>query len=208
MAKVFKGDNLFVLNGISQKEVKYIDYEYDDDYNYKEVEKTKMEKIPDYIWMFSSDDTRVFEKILAVLISENGIIDHDGIYEVKSTKVDEIAPYVMIDKGIVFLGNNMEQLKQIKSNSYKGSANKYISVLKKNKFAMFFNTKKIPGLVDRSMDLQIKNLAQYGDIYMISTGMKGNKFLWEAGLEFPKEGKNAVDYLINTIDSFSKTLED
>ena len=215
VAKVFKGDNLFVLNGVSQKEVKYIDYEYDEDYNYTEIEKTKMEKIPDYLWMFSSDDTRVFEKILAILITEDNIMEHDGIYEVKSAKIDEIAPYIMIDKGIVFLGNNMEQLKQIKSNSYKSTKSKYASILKKNKFAMVFNTKKIPDMIDdldlpvhRSMDAEIKNLSQYGDLYMISNGMKGDKFLWEAGVEFPNDGKNAVDYLINTFDNISKSLKD
>ena len=215
VAKVFKGDNLFVLNGVSQKEVKYIDYEYDEDYNYTEIEKTKMEKIPDYLWMFSSDDTRVFEKILAILITEDNIMEHDGIYEVKSAKIDEIAPYIMIDKGIVFLGNNMEQLKQIKSNSYKSTKSKYASILKKNKFTMVFNTKKIPDMIDdldlpvhRSMDAEIKNLSQYGDLYMISNGMKGDKFLWEAGVEFPNDGKNAVDYLINTFDNISKSLKD
>ena len=215
VAKVFKGDNLFVLNGVSQKEVKYIDYEYDDDYNYKEIEKTKMEKIPDYLWMFSSDDTRVFEKILAILITENRVVDHDGIYESITKEIDQIAPYILIDKGIVFLSNNMEQLKQIKSNSYKSSASKYSSILKKNKFSLVLNTKKIPGLIDelelpvhRSMDAEIKNLSQYGDFYMISNGMKGDRFLWEAGVEFPNEGKNAVDYLINTFDNISKSLKD
>jgi hypothetical protein len=62
--------------------------------------------------------------------------------------------------------------------------------------------------VHRSMDAEIKNLSQYGDFYMISNGMKGDRFLWEAGVEFPNEGKNAVDYLINTFDNISKSLKD
>src|SRR5690606_13032401 len=36
IAKVFKGDNLFVLNGVTKVEVNYTDYEYDEDYNYTE----------------------------------------------------------------------------------------------------------------------------------------------------------------------------
>jgi len=216
VAKVFKGDNLFVLNGVTQKEVKYIDYEYDDDYNATEVEKTKMEKIPNYIWMFSSDDTRIFEKIFKILESEDNLVNHDGIYEIKSGKIDELAPYILIDKGIVFLGNDLEQLQQIKSNSFNGkSGSRYASVVKKNKFSILFNTKKIPGLIDdldlpvhRSMEAEVKNLAQYGDLYIISNGMKGNKFNWEAGVDFPNTSSNAIDFIINTFDNISKSLED
>ncbi len=216
VAKVFKGDNLFVLNGVSQKEVKYIDYEYDEDYNYQEIEKTKMEKIPNYLWMFSSDDTRIFEKIFAILETEGNLINHEGIYEIKNGKIDEFAPYILIKEGIVFLGNDLEQIQKIKSNEYKvSSGNRYSSIAKKNKFALVFNTKKIPGLVDdlelpvhRSMEAEVKNLAQYGDIYMISNGMKGNKFNYEAGIDFPSGNENALDFIIHTLDNISKSLKD
>src|SRR5690606_27181134 len=66
IGKVFKGDNLFVLNGVTKVDVTYTDYEYDDDYNYTEVEKTKTETIPQFLWMFSSDDTRIFDKLIQI----------------------------------------------------------------------------------------------------------------------------------------------
>lgn len=215
VAKVFKGDNLFILNGITQKEVKYIDYEYDDDYNYQEVEKTKMEKIPNYLWMFSSDDTRIFEKIFAILVTENNMVNHDGIYEIVGGKVDEFAPYILIQQGIVFLGNDLEQMQQIKDKTFKGNPGRFAAIAKKNKFSMLFNTKKVPSMVDdldlpvhRSMESELKGLSEYGDIYMISNGMKGKNFTWEAGVDFPNTGKNALDYLLNSIDRISKSLND
>src|SRR3546814_11926467 len=61
IANVAKGDALFVLNGIAEREVPYISYEYDDDYNYMEVEKIKMETIPDFLLMFSSDDVQIYK---------------------------------------------------------------------------------------------------------------------------------------------------
>lgn len=215
IAKVFKGDNLFVLNGVTQKEVKYIDYEYDDDYNYTEIEKTKTEKVPNYMWVFSSDDTRVFEKIIKVLENESEVINHDGIFEIKSRDVKELAPYILMGQGMVFLGNDLDQLKSIKANNFKGKGgSKYVSVAKKNSVAMLFNTKRIPGLVDdlelpvhRSMSGEIKNLAQYGDLYIISNGMKGNSFKWEAGLEFPNTNANALDFILNSLYNMSEALK-
>jgi len=216
VAKVFKGDNLLILNGVSQKEVKYIDYEYDEDYNYTEIEKTKMEKIPNYIWMFSSDDTRIFEKIFSILELENNMVNHNGIYEIMGGKADEFAPYILIQDGIVFLGNDLEQMEQIKAKTYRGqSGGRFATMAKKNKFALLFNTKKVPEMVEdlklpvhRSMEEEMNTLSQYGDIYMISNGMKGKKFLWEAGVDFPKTSKNGLDYLINSLDNISKSLKD
>ncbi|MGB7526816.1 hypothetical protein [Sphingobacterium cellulitidis] len=216
VAKVFKGDNLLILNGVSQKEVKYIDYEYDEDYNYTEIEKTKMEKIPNYIWMFSSDDTRIFEKIFSILELENNMVNHNGIYEIMGGKADEFAPYILIQDGIVFLGNDLEQMEQIKDKTYRGqSGGRFATMAKKNKFALLFNTKKVPEMVEdlklpvhRSMEEEMNTLSQYGDIYMISNGMKGKKFLWEAGVDFPKTSKNGLDYLINSLDNISKSLKD
>ena len=142
IAKVFKGDNLIVINGVTQKEITYTDYEYDADYNYKEVEKTKMESIPEFLWMFSSEDTRIFERLIKVAVREKGMIDKDGIYEVDTRKSDGITPYLLIHKGIVYLGNNLEKLQAIKDNSYKGTANKEFLKLVKNKpVAFVFNSR-------------------------------------------------------------------
>src|SRR5690606_39440155 len=90
IAKVFKGDNLIVLNGVTNKEITYTDYEYDEDYNYTEVERTKTEAVPDFLWMFSSDDVSIFEKIVKIGLREEGLIDHDGIYEFKVSSRETI----------------------------------------------------------------------------------------------------------------------
>lgn len=215
IGKVFKGDNLLVLNGVTQKEVEYIDYEYDEDYNATEVTKTKKATIPDYLWAFSSDDTRVFEKLLKFAETQTAARLDDGIYHILETKEPEITPYVLMGDGMVILSNNLEKLEEIKANRFRGkSASHYTAMLKKNKFAFLLNAKRIPGMVEeldipihKSVDEELKAFAKYGDVYMISKGMKGNKFEFEGGVEFPKEGKNALDFMLKSLDNVAQELK-
>lgn len=216
IAKVFKGDNLIVINGVTQKEITYTDYEYDADYNYKEIEKTKMESIPEFLWMFSSEDTRIFERLIKVAVREKGMIDNGGIYEVDTRKSDGITPYLLIHKGIVYLGNNLEKLQAIKDNSYKGTANKEFLKLVKNKpVAFVFNSKKLPEILE-PMDLPISgamgktidNMSEYGNIHMITDKIKGNSMKGELSIEFPHKKGNALSFLVDLINNWTMELED
>lgn len=216
IAKVIKGDNLFVLNGVTKVDVTYTDYEYDDDYNYTEVEKTKTETIPQFLWMFSSDDTRIFEKIIQIGVQENELVDHDGIYEVKESKSSGITVYLLIKQGMVFIGNDIAKMEMIKSNHYSGKGHApYIAMAKKNNLSLLFNTKRIPVLleeldipVERSIEETVAELQQYGDFYMTSTGVKGNKVTGEIAVEFPNGKGNALAFLFDVLDRWSLKLKE
>lgn len=216
IAKVFKGDNLFVLNGVTKVEVNYTDYEYDEDYNYTEVEKTKTETVPQFLWMFSSDDTRIFDKLSEIGVEEEELINHDGIFEVKERKNTGINIYFLIKNGIVFIGNDKTQLESIKMNriATKGYA-PYVAMAKKNNFSMLFNTKRIPVLleeleipVDRSLEETVNELGQYGDFYMFSGGVKGKKISGEIALDFPAKKGNALSFLFDVLDRWTLKLKD
>ncbi|MGO1244592.1 MAG: hypothetical protein ACTMH4_10965 [Sphingobacterium sp.] len=214
VAKVFSGDNLLVLNGLTQRDVKYIDYQYDEDYNYEEVEKTKKETIPQYLWVFSSEDMRLFEKALHILELQKEIINHNGVYEIVSGK-SSFAPYLAMGNGMVFLSNDKDYLAELRDNGFEANGGtKYRSLLRKNRVNVVMNTQRIPGLIDeldipvhQSLELELKDLGQYGDIYLISNGVKRNQFDWELGIDFPREGKNAVDFILDSIEEITKPVK-
>ncbi|MHC8949404.1 hypothetical protein [Sphingobacterium hungaricum] len=207
ISKVYKGDNLFVLNGLTQKEVTYIDYDYDDDYNPIETERTKMETVPSFLYMFGSDDQRIFEKIMQLGIQENQVFQENGIYTLSTGEklIPEI--YFAFEKGIIFLGNDYDKIASIHSNSYKSNANAaYTKLIKKNNFSMLFNINKVPTLLNQmdvpipiTMKQTVETLASYGDVSLTSTGMKGNKLFAELAIEFPKENDNALNYLFDFV---------
>ncbi|WP_270087619.1 hypothetical protein [Sphingobacterium sp. SYP-B4668] len=215
IAKVFSGDNLFVVNGISKQVVKYKDYEYDDDYNMTEVEKTKTETLPQFLWMFSSEDTRIFERLLKLGVKEELVINHDGVYEAKEKGGNDIKVYFLINDGIVFIGNDLVEMQDIKANRIHRQPNPaHSKMLKQNNMTMVFNANTVPTLLKDleipivpSMKMTVDELGQYGDFSIVSKGIKGNKVSAEVSVEFPNTGRNALGVLLDLINRHRKDLE-
>ncbi|WP_166334290.1 hypothetical protein [Sphingobacterium chungjuense] len=215
IGKVFKGDNLLVLHGVTPVEVSYTDYVYDEDYNYQEVEKTKTEQVPDFLWMFSSDDTRIFERLLEAGQGELKIENLNGVYALPKSYGSALQLYFLIKDGIVFVGSNQVKMQEINTNKYPGKGHKpYVDIAKKDAFSVLFNTKKAPELFDR-MDIPVERqlrstveeLGQYGDFTVRSPGMKGNKVSAELSLDFPDRKGNALVFLFDLLNEFVPTVK-
>lgn len=207
LAKAAKGDALFVLNGVSEKEVPYISYEYDDDYNYQEVEKTKMETIPDFLFMFSSDDAALYNRVMSYVINKGYLVEESGVYQLVNTELPFDLLFTRKD-GIVFIGTSIDQLHAIASNRYRGKLNSYSrKLLTKNKFVGLLSAKKlsaeIPADQLASLDRYIafhKMFGSMGDFYFKSNGIKGNTISGEFVAQTPDGFDNAIQYLFALVD--------
>uniref|UniRef100_UPI00321A5895 hypothetical protein n=1 Tax=Chryseobacterium sp. TaxID=1871047 RepID=UPI00321A5895 len=65
ITKIAPGNGIFVLNELKSKKVEYTDYEYDADFNEKEVKKTKEIAVPNFTFAFATENegywTRIFD---------------------------------------------------------------------------------------------------------------------------------------------------
>ncbi len=207
IASVAKGDGLFVLNGIAEKEVTYTDYEYDEDYNYKEVEKTKMETIPDFMAMFSSENASLYNRFVNYFQYKMLLTDDGGIYHIGQSELP-FDLYLYRRDDIVFLGTSVEEMENVRDNRIRGSISKeHRKLLTKNRFAGLMSTKKlsenIPKEQLRSLDNYIafhKIFGNLGDFYFRSNGIKGNVITGEFVAQTPEGYDNAVQYLFTLID--------
>uniref|UniRef100_UPI003341E665 hypothetical protein n=1 Tax=Parapedobacter pyrenivorans TaxID=1305674 RepID=UPI003341E665 len=207
LAKVAKGDALFVLNGVSEKEVPYISYEYDDDYNYQEVEKTKMETIPDFLFMFSSDDAALYNRVMSYVSNKGYLLEENGVYQLVNTELPFDLLFARKD-GIVFIGTSVDQLSAIASNQYRGKVDRYSrKLLTKNKFVGLLSAKKlsaeIPTAQLASLDRYIafhKMFGSMGDFYFKSNGIKRNTISGEFVAQTPEGFDNAIQYLFALVD--------
>jgi len=212
VGKVFKGDNLFVLNGVTNTTVTYTDYEYDDEYNAIEVEKTKVETIPQFMYMFSSEDTRIFDVLVKLGVNKEELVAHDGFYEIKKlNNKSGIVIYIQNKNGVIYVGNDLEAMTAIQENTMRQKGHPaYIALAKKNAVALLFNPRRVPVLLEelevpiKSAMLPIMNdLKQYGDVYFATPGMVGNTFKTESVVEFPKTKPNALLFLLDVIERLS-----
>src|SRR5690606_307887 len=207
IAKAAKGDALFVLNGIAEQEMPYISYEYDDDYNYMEVEKTKMETIPDFLLMFSSDDVSLYNRIMSYVTDKGYLAEQDGVYRLSQGELPFDLAFAR-KNGVVFIGTSEDQLKAIVNGSYRGKLDKTTRrLLTKNKFAGILSAKKlskeIPTEQLASLDRYIafqKIFGTMGDFYFKSNGVKGNRISGEFVAQTPEGFDNAIQYLFSLVD--------
>ncbi len=69
ISQIAPGSGIFVLNELSSKKVEYTDYEYDDDFNGREVKKFKDVVIPDFTLAFATENENYWKRIFDVLAS-------------------------------------------------------------------------------------------------------------------------------------------
>ncbi|TCD08528.1 hypothetical protein EZ449_11835 [Pedobacter frigidisoli] len=211
VSKVIKGDALFVINGLNTKDVTYTTYEYDDDYKQKEVTKTKKETLPDFLFMFSSEDNRLMNKLIKYGINKNYVTVNNNIYKIEEKK-SPVDIYFMIKDGIVFFGNSLTEMQSISNNSFNTSISKaHKTLLAKNNFSFLFNAKNLVGKVpteeiggEETAKKFNETLGKMGNVYMISNPIKGNMVSADICAEIPNGHENALKYLFSLIENAAK----
>lgn len=211
VSKVIKGDALFVINGLNSKEVTYTTYEYDDDYKQKEVTKTKKETLPDFLFMFSSDDTRLINKVIKYGVNKNFVSADGNIYKIIEKK-SPMDIYFLIKDGIVFFGNSLTEIQAINSSQVNNTISKtHKNLLSKNNFSFLFNAKNLVGKVpdsefggEETAKKFNSTLEKMGNVYMKSNPIKGNLVSADISAEIPNGHENALKYLFSLIENVAK----
>ena len=118
ISKVIKGDGLFIFNGLTQKEVSYKTYEYNQDNFEKDtVTRTKKETMPDFLFMVSTEDTRLLNKLIAYGVKKKVVTAMHSYYELITPK-SPMPVYFAIHNGIIFIGSDSKEVEQIVNNKY------------------------------------------------------------------------------------------
>lgn len=211
VSKVVKGDALFIINGLNSRDVTYTTYDYDEDYNQTEVTKTKKETLPDFLFMFSSEDQRLMNKLIRYGINKNKVSVSNNIYKIEEKK-SPIDIYFMIKDGIVFFGNSLTEMQSINDNSFRASiSNTHKTLLSKNNFSFLFNAKNLVGKVpneeiggEETAKKFNETLGKMGNVYMKSNPIKGNLVSADISAEIPNGHENALKYLFTLIENAAK----
>lgn len=205
IGKVMRGDHLLFVNDLQKVNTEYTDYEYDEDYNYTEVTKTKEEYIPSFLWMFTSEDQRLYKKLLTYGEKVVKIQEEDGIYTILENKSTTI--YITFKDNIVFISNDHEQILSIKENRFRSVANGQIKKdIQNNILNAVVHTAAIPETLNKlgvpvinSWKKTVDQLSNYGDIAVRAHGLKGNKLTGEVTITFPRQSENALQYLLDQL---------
>ncbi|WP_415324960.1 hypothetical protein [Chryseobacterium sp. MMS23-Vi53] len=116
ISKIAPGNGIFVLNELKSKTVEYTDYEYDDDYNEKEIKKTKDVASPDFTFAFATENEGYWNRIFNVLTTSKNTskkFSKDGdFYIFKEEKSDGYLDQLLftIKDGIVYVTTSKDNI--------------------------------------------------------------------------------------------------
>jgi hypothetical protein len=210
IAKVVKGDALIMMTNLGIKETTYNTYVYDENYERKDTVQTKTETLPDLLCMFSSDDTHLIEKLLKYGVSKEKIRLENNIYSLTPSTKYPFNLHMLLKDGIVFMGTSLNDIEQINAGTFKGNLNKQQKeLLLNNNMTMFFSPKnlhdKMPVTELGNMGETVSQaLGNSGNVYIKSSGIKGNYISGELIADVPANQENALKYFISLFNDAVK----
>ncbi|WP_185208030.1 hypothetical protein [Chryseobacterium sp. C3] len=215
ITKIAPGNGIFVLNELKSKTVEYTDYEYDDDYNEKEVKKTKEIAVPNFTFAFATENegywNRIFDmmttnKVTAKKFSKNG--DFYAFSEGKNDGYFDKLFFTVKD-GIVYVTTSTDN---ISSKNQSEISEKWAKDSAKYPLSGRFDIQKLMVGLEKefktpserkTLDLLKKNM---GELYF-KTEAKGEKIETEINYNIKNASENSLMYFFDVIDEVYKMKE-
>ncbi|KMQ66488.1 hypothetical protein ACM46_02845 [Chryseobacterium angstadtii] len=215
ITKIAPGNGIFVLNELKSKKVDYTDYEYDDDYNEKEVKKTKDVAVPNFTFAFATENEGYWNRVFNVLASNKKLAKNfsktGDFYSFKDEKGDGYMDqlYFTVKDGIVYLTSATENIipqnqSDISKQWAKDSAKYPLSGrLDMQKLLIGLEKEFKTPSERKTLDLFRKNV---GEVYY-KTEVKGGSVETEIDYNIKNSSENSLMYFFDLFDEIFKIKE-
>ena len=214
IAKIAPGNAIFILNDLTYKKVEYTDYEYDEDYNEKEVKKTKDAATPNFTFAFATENEgywkRFFEMLATNKDSSKDFVKKGNFYEFLNKDNKEIEKLIVAVKdGIVYLTTSADNI-GVKPQS--SATRKWAKEVSKHSIAGWFNAKKlVVGLEKEFEDQKDKDVyhllrKKVGEI-TYKTDVKSDNIQSEVNYHIDNSSENSLMYFFDLFDEIYKIVE-
>lgn len=215
IAKIAPGNGIFVLNELKSKKVDYTDYDYDDDYNEKEVKKTKDVMVPDFTFAFATENEGYWKRVFDVLTTNKDFAKkftkNGDIYTFKEGKsngyLDQL--YFTVKDGIVYLTSSTENLTAKNQSS---SSTKWMKDSAKYPLSGRLDIQKLlVGLEQEFKTVSEKKTLNsirknVGEVYF-KTEVKGESIQTEMDYNIKNSSENSLMYFFDLFDEIFKNME-
>ncbi len=201
------GDMLLVLNDFGEKEVTYTTYKYDEDFEKKEVTKTKKEMVPDFMLMIGSKKEKLLNKLARLGTKHKVFENTSGYYKLDISKKDfPVDLYAAVKNNILFLTTSKENLSNVVNNRFVNNIGKHKKLLHGSNSVLYLNGEKLISKVPAS-ELSKKEgryfdylRENFKDAYFKSSKIKGNKVCSELKINTSNAHGNTLKMLFNFIE--------
>lgn len=215
ITKIAPGNGIFVLNELKSKTVEYTDYEYDDDYNEKEVKKTKEIAVPNFTFAFATENegywNRIFDMLTTNKVTAKKFSKNGDFYAFSEGKNDGYFDklFFTVKDGIVYATTSTEN---ISAKNQSEISEKWAKDSAKYPLSGRFDIQKLMVGLEKefktpserkTLDLLKKNL---GEVYF-KTEAKGEKIETEVNYNIKNASENSLMYFFDVFDEVYKMKE-
>lgn len=137
IGELIKGDALFVISDVIDKEIKYKSYEYDDEFNSKEVEKTRIEPMPEFLFMASTERMDFFKKLLKIGVKYKTVLAEPGNIFKLDLRRNPMEVYFVLQDDIFFMASSEYQARDIAAGK-KGPTSRKHKKMARNQSSIFY----------------------------------------------------------------------
>ncbi len=206
------GDMLFVLNDITEKEVPYTTYVYDEEYNSKEVTKTKKEISPEFTFIIGSENKSIISKFLRLGVKHHVVTQQANFYKFKTPEDLPFETYAIVKDGMLILTSSASQMAKIATGLFKANAGKHKKMMRKNNTVLYANPSAIVskiGFGKNEKDLKMKKYLEDNLVgtFKLTSKIAGNQFITNAKMDTKGDKKNALNYIFTMIDDIAEIYD-
>ena len=219
IAELFPGNYMFVVHDMKPQIVDYTDYEYDAEYNRKEVKKTKKELSPDFTFAIETKREDFMQKIanLPVKYAKKEGFNYQekgGYYELAfdTGKYPIKSLYFIVKDGKAIVTTSKEVINMtINNTGFTADAETKKSILNHN-YSLNINTKRLIEKLDTQLSSDVnKKITDYllknmGDLQMESS-VKDGMVQGTTTLNIKGSHNNSLEFFFDMIDAINNIME-
>lgn len=215
IAKIAPGNGIFVLNELKSKKVEYTDYEYDADFNEKEVKKTKDIAVPNFTFAFATENEGYWNRIFDLLTTNKKLSKRfskkGNLYTFKDEKdggyIDQL--FFTVKDGVVYLMSSADNILSVNQSDV---SRKWAKDSAKYPLSGRLDIQKLLTGLDKefktpkerkALDAIRKNV---GELYY-KTEVKGESIQTEMNYNIKDSSENSLMYFFDVFDQVFKTKE-
>ncbi|MGB0868416.1 MAG: hypothetical protein ACPGSD_02355 [Flavobacteriales bacterium] len=164
IGELITGDVIFAISDVTMKEEKYKSYDYDENYELVEVEKTRQEPKPDFMFLLGSEREDMLEKMLKLGSKYKLVNAENNIYSLKEELDIPFNFYFAVKSGALVVSTNLDNLKNMVSNK-KQDLGKHKKAIVNSTYRISLQSEKIiEKLKENGLESQMSNYNDLIDI--------------------------------------------
>ncbi|MEO6254802.1 MAG: DUF4836 family protein [Ferruginibacter sp.] len=219
IAELMPGNYMFVMHDMKPQIVDYTDYEYDEEYNRKEVKKTKKEISPDFTFAMETKKEGFMEKLARLPVKyadkagfnykEKGgyyeLVFDTGKYPIKSL-------YFMVKNGKAIVTTSKEVINMTINNTGFATDMETKNSILNNNYSLSINTKRLIEKLETQISTDVnKKISEYlltnmGDLKMESR-IRDGMMQGTATLNIKGTHNNSLEFFFNMMDAINNIIE-